>query len=46
MATGSSDVDLKHKITNVSDANFPRDPEGRVYHLGTKPGEGESLLWL
>lgn len=30
---------MTSKIANVSDANFPRDPEGRVYHLGVKAGE-------
>lgn len=24
---------------NITDANFPVDPEGRTYHLGTKKGE-------
>lgn len=26
--------------SGVSDANFPRDGEGRVYHVGVKVGEG------
>jgi len=30
---------MTSKLSNVSDANFPRDPEGRVYHLGVKSGE-------
>jgi len=28
----------------VSDANFPLDDEGRVYHLGVKRGEGWDVL--
>jgi len=24
----------------VVDANFPKTPEGRVYHVGVKRGEG------
>jgi len=30
---------MTSKLSDVSDANFPRDPEGRVYHLGVKTGE-------
>ncbi len=31
---------LSSKLNLLHDANFPRDPEGRVYHLGVKRGEG------
>jgi hypothetical protein len=27
-------------LTDLGDANFPRDAEGRVYHLSVKEGEG------
>jgi uridine phosphorylase len=27
------------EVNNLRDANFPVDPEGRVYHLSLKPGE-------
>jgi len=28
-----------HKVGDMKDANFPKDSEGRVYHLGVKRGE-------
>ncbi len=28
------------QVGDLSDANFPMDAEGRVYHLGVKYGEG------
>ena len=31
---------MTSKLDHLQDANFPRDPEGRVYHLGVKRGEG------
>ena len=30
-------------LTSFHDANFPRDPEGRVYHLGVARGEGTEI---
>jgi len=30
---------MTSKLDHLQDANFPRDPEGRVYHLGVKHGE-------
>lgn len=30
---------LRPQKSNISDANFPVDAEGRTYHLGTKRGE-------
>jgi uridine phosphorylase len=30
---------MTSKLDHLQDANFPRDPEGRVYHLGVKRGE-------
>jgi hypothetical protein len=28
------------KVGSIVEANFPKDAEGRVYHLGVKRGEG------
>lgn len=30
---------MASKLDHLQDANFPRDPEGRVYHLGVKRGD-------
>lgn len=30
---------MAQKLDHMQNANFPRDPEGRVYHLGVKHGE-------
>eukprot|EP01111_Echinosteliopsis_oligospora_P010075 TRINITY_DN3073_c0_g1_i2.p1 TRINITY_DN3073_c0_g1~~TRINITY_DN3073_c0_g1_i2.p1 ORF type:complete len:310 (+),score=73.18 TRINITY_DN3073_c0_g1_i2:51-932(+) len=30
---------MTSKLDHIQDTNFPRDPEGRVYHLGVKRGE-------
>ena len=30
----------KPVIKNITDANFPMDPEGRTYHLAVKKGDG------
>lgn len=30
------------QVGDLSNANFPMDSEGRVYHLGVKAGEGTS----
>jgi len=30
---------MTQKLDHLQNANFPRDPEGRVYHLGVKRGE-------
>lgn len=34
-----ADLNIGLKVGNLSDANFPKDAEGRVYHLGVKRGE-------
>jgi hypothetical protein len=37
------------KVGSIVEANFPKDAEGRVYHLGVKRGEGvyqHHLLFL
>lgn len=31
---------MTSKIDHLQNANFPQDPEGRVYHLGVKRGDG------
>ena len=31
---------LSKKVGDSTDANFPVDGEGRVYHVGIKRGEG------
>lgn len=36
--------EMTSKLDHLQDANFPRDPEGRVYHLGVKRGEGMYFL--
>ena len=34
-----ADNNTSKAVHNLTDANFPRDEEGRVYHLGVKKGE-------
>lgn len=38
-ASGGAGTVLHPRKTDIRDANFPMDAEGRTYHLGTKRGE-------
>ena len=31
-------------MKNISNANFPKDQEGRTYHVGTKQGDVANLI--